>query len=604
MSEVIEAGPVGGGVGAPPALPTGLEDGLEGDPTANGMLLAARIAGREGDVLEAIAHGWGLGRRPVVALLAAGWDWPEIDALLAGVSDVETVELDDHRVDAAVLLEAGVGVARSLLVVPLETRSGRRLVACADPDDLATVDYAVDRFATAGAEPILVRADPEAISAVIGAVERTAVSASLAAADRAATEAASAEDEDADGDEAEPLAEGPHLAVINSMFSQAVSAGASDIHFTPAGEEMVCSMRVDGVLYEVSRHPRRLAERIVQALKQLAKVSLIERRLPQDGALPHVLPSGTHLEMRASFIPGAYGLEKVTLRIVDRTKGVTPLGALGLSPAPAAGLEAALRSNYGVLLVAGPTGSGKTTTLYAVLDQMNDGRRNILTVEDPVEITMVGVHQVTANPAIGLSFSSVLSRFLRADPDVMLVGEVRDTETAETAMQAAQTGHLVLSTIHTNSAAGAPPRLTQMGVEPYAIASGLIGILNQRLVRRLCRHCREAGELPAKAVEWWAGEAAPEQVYRARLGGCARCNRLGYLGRTPVAEMLVVDEAVREAIIERASASRLEEIARRSGMVPMIDDALGKVADGTTSLDEYARFAGVPSPYAESSSSR
>jgi len=561
---------------------------LRSDPVTAGMVACASGPTLRRAV-DAIVAGWDAGRRPVAGLRAAGWSWEDIEALVRAASGVQRVSLGDYRPDVAAIVSAGFPACRLYHAMPLEPEpGGQRLVAVADPDDLEVVDFVRGSFPTAAGVPRLVCADVEEIDTALSSVERSAAAAEMAA----ASNAAEAESSDFLPEAIDALAEGPHVSLINSVFEQAVAAGASDVHFTPAGAEMRISIRVDGVIYELSRQQRRMAEKIVLALKQMARVSVIEYRLPQDGVIPHVLPSGRRLEMRASFIPGAYEMDKVTLRVVDRSRGVVSLDALGLSERVFTSLKTVLRSNYGVLLVAGPTGSGKTTTLYAVLDGLNDGKSNILTVEDPVEVTMPGIHQVQVNAAIGLTFGSVLARFLRADPDIMLVGEIRDTETAETAMQAAQTGHLVVSTVHTNSAAGAAPRLIQMGVAPYAVASGLIGVLNQRLIRRLCPACRTV-DVEAASSPVWGGCPPDTELWTVNPKGCIRCNYLGYRGRTPVAELLVVDEPIREAIVASESAARIETVAVAAGMVPMHLDALEKVRSGMTSLSEYAKFTGT-----------
>lgn len=564
-------------------LPADLTD----DPVALGLLSVGRDPELAAQLAKTICAGWWLGRRPITALLADGWKFAEIEDLLPDAEGAKQFEFDGRRVDREALVSMGIQLALARLIVPLLSGTTRKTVVVANPNDLATKDAIASRF---GTNVQIVTAERDAIEAAIRAVERSTAAAEVSAAANLAAQKSLGDD--LDPAMIEVIAEGPHLQLINSLFEQAVASRASDIHFTPSGDQLQISMRVDGVLSDIGRHPRRLAQQVVQALKQLAHVNLVEQRLPQDGVIPHRLPNGRELEMRASFIPGQYGLEKVTLRIVDKTQGVLRIDALGLSPSVSSSLTTILRSNYGILLVAGPTGSGKTTTLYAVLDSMNDGKSNILTVEDPVEITMPGIHQVAVNTAIGLTFGSVLSRFLRADPDIMLVGEIRDAETAETAIQAAQTGHLVLSTIHTNTAAGAAPRLIQMGVEGYAISSGLIGVINQRLIRKLCAACRTPDEKTYDMVEWGSG-GQPASLWESNPRGCARCNNLGFVGRTPVAEALVIDDAIRDAIVAQASESTIGHIAVENGMIPMADDALAKVRSGITSMSEYLTFTGA-----------
>jgi type IV pilus assembly protein PilB len=570
-----------------------LPDGLTKNPVVRALShpIFQRHSGDEdlaARAISTITDGWNLGRLPIPSLLEAGWDPSDIEHLLPEARGRDKYEFDGRQVDRDALAVLGFQVATTYCIVPLLSNDKSQVVAVSDPNDLAARDVIYGRFGGAAGVQI-VTADAESIEAAINSTVRSAAADEVAAAANRATKHT---DEDSNPDLVEVVAEGPHLHLLNSLFEQAVASRASDIHFTPAGNDIQISMRVDGVLSDIGRHPQKLARQVVQALKQLARVDLVEQRLPQDGIIPHHLPNGRDLEMRASFIPGQYGLEKVTLRIVDKTKGVLKVASLGLSPSVSGSLDAIMRSSYGILLLAGPTGSGKTTTLYAVLDSMNNGKKNILTVEDPVEITMPGIHQVSVNAAIGLTFSSVLERFLRADPDIMLVGEIRDPETAETAIQAAQTGHLVLSTIHTNTAAGAAPRLIQMGIEGYAISSGLIGVINQRLIRKLCRACCIPDEQDYDTVDW--GPAGrPDELWKPKHRGCARCNSLGFLGRAPVAEALVVTEPVRDAISDRRSETEISKIAVDGGMIPMAEDALSKVRAGITSTSEYLAFIGA-----------
>lgn len=565
---------------------------LAGDEVLAGLLAGTPEPEDRESLLRSVTAGWESGRLPLAALVASDWSLERLEEVAAIARGAETTDLAGHEVDVPLLLSVGIPIARKLQTVPLEESEGCRPVAVARPEDLATRDWA--RQAFGGDLPVrLLAADADVLESALSAAERSAAAAQMSA----ATSVAMQGDQPAGDEESERglLVEGPHLGVINSVLERAASSRASDIHLTPAGNEMIVSIRVDGDLVVLSRQPRRLAEKIVLALIQMSTgVSLLARRTPQDGVIVHTLPSGRQLELRASFIPGAYDLEKVTLRIVDSSKGVPAMDSLGFSPRVLDSLERVVKSPYGVLLVAGPTGSGKTTTLYSVLDSMNDGTRNILTVENPIELMLPGVHQVSVAPEIGLTFGSTLARFLRADPDVMLVGEIRDLETAETATQAAQTGHLVLSTLHTNTAAGVPPRLIQMGVEPYAVSSGLIAALNQRLVKHLCQSCKVPDDPSAydSYGNIW-GEQRPKQIWKASKQGCSRCEMRGYRGRVPVAEMMVITEEIGDLILDRAPSRAIEAAAVSSGMVPMVQDALAKVREGVTDMASYLGFRSI-----------
>jgi general secretion pathway protein E len=352
----------------------------------------------------------------------------------------------------------------------------------------------------------------------------------------------------------------PAIRLINGVIADAVRQGASDIHFEPYQSVMIVRQRVDGELREALRLPPRVAPVIASRLKVMARLDIAERRLPQDGRIGLML-GGRSVDVRVSTLPGRAG-ERVVLRLLDAAQAVAPLDALGLDAETLEGLRAALATPNGLILVTGPTGSGKTTTLYAALGLLNDGRRNILTVEDPVEYAVDGIGQTQVDAKVGLTFANGLRAILRQDPDVVLVGEIRDAETASIAVQAALTGHLVLATVHTNDAVGAITRLRDMGVEPFLLASTLRAVLAQRLVRRLCGACAGAG--------------------------CPDCAQSGYKGRTGLFEFIAVDEKIRKRIAADAGEERIAEraFARRPRLA---DAAQALVAAGVTSAEEAVR---------------
>ncbi|TWB32041.1 GspE/PulE family protein [Nitrospirillum bahiense] len=380
--------------------------------------------------------------------------------------------------------------------------------------------------------------------------------------------------------------EGPVVRLVGNAIQAALAAGATDIHVEPMADRLVVRHRVDGILREAEVLPRRVAAGFITRVKVMAGLDIGERRLPQDGRIRQTL-QGREIDFRVSTTPTVHG-EDVVMRILDQQTAGGRLDSLGLPAWVADPLAAELDRPHGIVLVTGPTGSGKTTTLYAGLRGMDAARRKILTVEDPVEYLLDGINQTQVKPGIGLTFAHALRSFLRQDPDVILVGEMRDGETTKVAVQAALTGHLVLSTLHTNDAAGAVPRLMDMGVDPYLLASTLNGVLAQRLVRTLCPHCRQPHALSAEAAAALGLPARLTTVYRAV--GCPACNGTGYRGRCAIAEWLPINDQVRALIRQGASSAEIEAAAvATGGMVPLYQDGLQRVLDGVTTPEEILR---------------
>lgn len=379
----------------------------------------------------------------------------------------------------------------------------------------------------------------------------------------------------------------PIIRLLNALLSQAIKEGASDIHIEPFESRLLVRLRVDGVLREILEPPRSLAPLIISRIKVMARLDIAEKRLPQDGRIS--LKVGGHpVDVRVSTLPSGHG-ERVVLRLLDKQAGRLDLEHLGMSPDALAMTQDVISKPHGIFLVTGPTGSGKTTTLYAALMQLNDLSRNILTVEDPIEYYLDGIGQTQVNTKVQMSFARGLRAILRQDPDVVMVGEIRDLETAEIAVQASLTGHLVFSTLHTNTAVGAVTRLRDMGVEPFLLSSTLLGVLSQRLIRLLCPACKQP--YTASSSDCRIMDVDPENpptIYKP--AGCSQCNQLGYVSRSGIHELVIVDKKMQQMIHDGSGEYQLEQYARN--ITPSIrQDGIGKVLRGQTSLEEILRVS-------------
>jgi general secretion pathway protein E len=383
--------------------------------------------------------------------------------------------------------------------------------------------------------------------------------------------------------------EAPVIRMVNQIMQRAVDARASDIHIEPFADELKVRYRVDGILKEVDSPPVRSTAAIISRIKIMAKLNIAERRLPQDGRIP-LRVQGKDLDLRVSTVPTMFG-ESVVMRLLDKESVRFDLDALGFDGSPRERLLSVLDVPYGILLVTGPTGSGKSTTLYTALSRLNTQERKIITVEDPVEYQLPGINQIQVKAQIGMTFAGALRAIVRQDPDIIMVGEMRDLETARIAVQSALTGHVVLSTLHTNDAASGVTRLLEMGVEDYLLTSTVNGILAQRLVRRLCPHCRAAyqplPEVAAKLAK--VAGSAPITLYHPV--GCDQCSVTGYRGRLVITEVLLMTDAVRQAVLRHATATDIQRIAIDEGMITMYDDGLRKALDGRTTVEEVMRVA-------------
>ncbi len=503
--------------------------------------------------------------------------------LLSAYLGVETIHRRDFPTAPVPLGNLNLKFLKHAKVLPLAQTNGGLTVAMSDPADYYTIQGL--QLATGlQVEPRLARERDvlEALETIYGGGN---------AEGGAAAEPADAEleyfgDDEEDVDHLRDLAsEAPVIRFVNLLISRAVEQRASDIHIEPFENELKVRYRIDGVLHDVEAPQRRLQAAIVSRVKIMSKLNIAERRLPQDGRIKLRL-MGREIDLRVSTLPTLYG-ESVVLRILDRSSIVVNLGSLGFPEDTLAQFDRLITKPYGMILVTGPTGSGKTTTLYGALDKINSPDKKIITIEDPVEYQLFGVNQIHVKPQIGLTFANGLRSIVRQDPDVIMVGEIRDAETAEIAIQAALTGHLVFSTLHTNDAAGAVSRLLEMGVEDYLLASSLLGVLAQRLVRKVCSKCRRPAEVTAAVMREIGGNGAAGEVYEGE--GCDDCARTGYRGRSGIFELLLVNDVIRPLILKRSSADVVKDAGVQQGMRTLREDGWQKVRTGVTTVAEVVR---------------
>jgi general secretion pathway protein E len=383
--------------------------------------------------------------------------------------------------------------------------------------------------------------------------------------------------------------EAPIIRLVNQLIFQAVKDRASDIHIEPFERELVVRFRIDGILYDIVKPPKRFQSVTVSRVKIMAELNIAEKRLPQDGRIRTKI-AGKDVDIRVSVIPTAFG-ERIVMRLLDRSATLLSLEQLGLAGQNLKTVQRLIRQSHGIVLVTGPTGSGKTTTLYAALQKINSNEKNIITIEDPIEYQLAGVGQMQVNPKIELTFANGLRSILRQDPDVIMVGEIRDVETAEIAIHAALTGHLVFSTLHTNDSFGAVTRLVDMGIEPFLVSSSVIAVMAQRLVRRVCPGCRAPSAPSAEQlaeIGLSAERVGPARIYQAGPG-CAQCKQTGYRGRAGIHELLIVGDEVRGLIMRNADAATIRQEATVRGMPTLREDGTQKVIDGLTTIEEVMR---------------
>ena len=506
---------------------------------------------------------------------------PENDLVqvLARHVGVEFVNLAEIAVDPSAAALIPETVARRHTVIPVGYDDGRLVVAMADPGNVLVID---DIRAITGLRVTVKVGTRSDIEDAIRRVNRLDDS----VADFTDLLSDDEDDEDLSTIEA-AVEEAPIVKLVNTLVSRAVTERASDIHIEPAERDLRVRFRIDGVLHEIMTTPKSVTGAVVSRLKIMADLDIAERRVPQDGRVA-LKVGGRQIDLRVATLPTIYG-EKVVMRILDKDDAILPLEDLGFLPESLKRFEESYTKPYGAILVTGPTGSGKTTTLYSTLNIVNRADRNIITVEDPVEYRLPGIIQVQVNRKAGLVFGTALKAILRSDPDVVLIGEVRDTETARIAIEAALTGHLVLTTLHTNDASSSIGRLVDMGVESYLVSSALDSIVAQRLARRICSRCRQPREATGKMAEQmgFTEDDGPITVYDAV--GCKVCSDTGYRGRVSINEILLVSEEIQRMAVERRPSDEIKRVAVEQGMLPLRRDGMEKVRLGMTTLEEVMR---------------
>lgn len=503
----------------------------------------------------------------------------DLAKMLAKHIGVEYLSLNDVTIDPAAAVLIPESLARRYAAIPIKFEDDALVVAMADPGNVLVVDDIRAITALRIIPKIASRSEIDDAIRRLGRYDDSV-------ADLADLVGGDAADEDLSKIEA-AVEEAPIVKLVNTLITRAVNERASDLHVEPGEKNLRVRFRIDGVLHEVMSTPRSVSGAVVSRLKIMADLDIAERRVPQDGRVS-LRVAGRPIDLRVATLPTIHG-EKVVLRILDKEDAVLDLKSLGFLPHSLDRFEQSYTKPYGAILVTGPTGSGKTTTLYSALNILNSPDRHIITVEDPVEYRLAGVVQVQVNRKAGLQFSTVLKSILRSDPDVVLIGEVRDAETAKIAVEAALTGHLVLTTLHTNDSASSVNRLVDMGVEPYLVASALDSILAQRLARRLCDRCKQTKPATPELVRQMGmnPDDGPLTIYTAV--GCKACADTGYRGRVAIVEVLLVSEEIQRMAVERRPSDEIKALAVEQGMMTLRQDGMEKVKLGMTTLEEVLR---------------
>ncbi len=526
----------------------------------------------------------GAGRSPEALLIEEGVIEP--DQLAQAVAErygLDHIDLAAFKVDMGAANLLSNAAARRYSAVPVGyAGKGTLLVAMTDPANVLAID---DIKMITGLDCKVAVASEEDIEELLK--QLTTLEHSVT--DLMAEE--DADDYESEGevtDLRESADDAPVIKLVHSILAQAVTEGASDIHFEPEEDEMRVRFRVDGVLFEAARVPRRMVAGVVSRIKIMSELDIAEKRVPQDGRVGIAI-DGNPVDMRVVTLPTQRG-EGATIRILDKNQALRTLDELGMDGSGREAFSRSFNQPHGCVLVTGPTGSGKSTTLYAALGELDSVQQNVITIEDPVEYRIDGINQINVNPKAGLSFATGLRSILRSDPDIIMVGEIRDAETARIAIEAALTGHMVLSTLHTNNAPGSIVRLSKMGIETFLTASALEAVVAQRLARKLCQHCKKRTVVSKNALTE-AGFRVGADLEAYEPVGCSRCNRTGYRGRVGLFSVMTMSEAVKELTVEGAAEAEITAVARSEGMLSLREDGLIKVRDGITSISEVARVS-------------
>lgn len=516
-----------------------------------------------------------------------------IARIVAAQHGLPVIELGNVGIDPTAASSVPLHVLEQVNAIPYAFEGDSLCVAISDPQNI----HGIDALRLASRHPISLRvAASEEIQNEIGRLARTAEAFGARSGMSEIAELEVIDEDELDDLEVDDgISDAPLVRLVNSIIFEAAEDGSSDVHFEPQSDSLVVRFRIDGVLHETQRIPKRSAIGVTTRLKVLAKLDIAERRKPQDGRISlSASAAGRMLDVRVATLPTVEG-ESVVMRLLDKSKKPPTLEEIGLGPAMQERLSALYKRPTGALLVTGPTGSGKSTSLFAAMTEINRPEINVITVEDPVEYRLAGLNQVQVNPRAGLTFAVVLRSILRSDPDVVMVGEIRDVETAKISIEAALTGHFVLSTLHTNDAPAALTRLNEMGVEPFLTGAAVTGVLAQRLARRLCEHCKE---LYTPSKDELFNARIPEELRHGktelfRRNGCVRCRQTGYRGRIGIFQLMEMNEELSALAARGASHDELERTAMNNGMRGLWDDGIEKVVAGLTSLEELARVTTI-----------
>lgn len=534
------------------------------------------------------------GQRLGAQITALGFmDEEELTEFVAKQYGVPSINLDDFEIEPEVLALIPEDVANKHSVVPVNRAGSTLILATADPSNIFALDDI--KFLTGyNIQPVVASEDAirQAIETYYAEPEEDLLDDVMAGFDDEGIDFVSGEDEEDADSLAREAEDAPVVKLVNLILTDAIKKNASDIHIEPYEKSFRVRYRIDGVLYEVMKPPLKLKNALTSRIKIMSELDIAERRLPQDGRIKLKMGKGREMDFRVSVLPTLFG-EKIVLRLLDKSNLQLDMTKLGFEEPQLADFKDSIHQPFGMVLVTGPTGSGKTTTLYSALSELNQTSENLSTAEDPVEFNLGGINQVQMHEDIGLNFAAALRSFLRQDPDIIMVGEIRDFETAEISVKAALTGHMVLSTLHTNDAPSTINRLLNMGIEPFLVSSAVNCIVAQRLARRICSECvTDDPEVDMEQVKDAGLSDEEVKAYRAKKGaGCANCSDTGFKGRVAIYEVMVMTDSLKEFVLNGASGAEIKREAIRGGMVTLRRSALNKMLEGVTTISEVFRVS-------------